>query len=181
VLVVRGPGLPAAAAEIAGVASRYAGATVLDGGDASSGRMLAALDGCGLAHLAAHGAFRSDSPLFSSLRLADGPLTVHDLERLRRAPRRLVLPSCDSAQLAPAGADELLGLAAALLPLGTVGLVASVVPVNDDATAPLMLALHDGLRRGESMAEALRGARATAPADPVAQATARSFLALGAD
>jgi hypothetical protein len=120
VLVVRGPGLPGAAAETAGVAGRYAGATVLDGGDATSGRVLAALDGCGLAHLAAHGTFRSDSPLFSSLRLADGPLTVHDLERLRRAPRRLVLPSCDSAQLAPAGADELLGLAAALLPLGTV-------------------------------------------------------------
>jgi CHAT domain-containing protein len=37
----------------------------------------------GQAHVAAHGVFRADSPMFSSLRLADGPLTVHDLERLR--------------------------------------------------------------------------------------------------
>ena len=45
---------------------------------------MAALDGAGLAHVAAHGHFRADSPLFSSLELADGPLTVHDLERLQR-------------------------------------------------------------------------------------------------
>jgi hypothetical protein len=66
--------------------------------------------------------------MFSSLRLADGPLIVHDFDRLRRAPHRLILPACDSGRLAPAGADELLGLATALLPLGTVAMVASVVP-----------------------------------------------------
>ncbi|HEX3193779.1 MAG TPA: hypothetical protein VHS32_16525 [Streptosporangiaceae bacterium] len=38
-------------------------------------------------------------------------MTVHDLERLRRAPFRLILPSCESGLLVPAGADELLGLA----------------------------------------------------------------------
>ena len=32
--------------------------------------------------------FRADSPLFSSLRLDDGQLTVYDLERLHRGPRR---------------------------------------------------------------------------------------------
>ena len=35
-----------------------------------------------LAHVAAHGHFRAESPLFSSLDLADGPLAVHDFERL---------------------------------------------------------------------------------------------------
>jgi tetratricopeptide (TPR) repeat protein len=179
-LAVRGPGLPAAGAEVAVIAGRYPGATVLDGAAATADRVLAALDGCALAHLAAHGTFRADSPLFSTLELADGPLTGHDLERLDRAPHRLVLPSCESARLAPAGADELLGLAAALLPLGTAGLVASVVPVDDAATARLMLALHERLADGADLAEALRGARATAPADPVAQATAWSFLAIGA-
>jgi len=181
VLAVRGPGLPAAAAETAAIAGMYEGATVLEGAAATAERVLAALDGCALAHLAAHGTFRADSPLFSALQLSDGPLTVHDLERLPRAPHRLVLPSCDSARLAPAGADELLGLTAALLPLGTVGLVASVVPVDDQATAELMLGLHRRLCRGATMAEALAAARAALPAaDPVAQATGWSFLALGA-
>ena len=42
------------------------------------------------------------------------------------------------------------------MPLGTVALVASVVPVNDEATAGLMQRLHRGLRDGRSMAGALQ-------------------------
>jgi len=82
--------------------------------------------------------------------------------------------------LAPAGADELLGLAHCLAPLGTAGLVASVVPVNDQATAALMTALHKHLRGGASLAQALRDARDGTGGDPVLAAAARSFLALGA-
>jgi CHAT domain-containing protein len=180
VLVVGGPGLRTDAAELASIAGMYDRVTVLRGASATATRVLAALDGAWLAHVAAHGTFRADSPLFSSLRMDDGPLTVHDFERLRRAPHRLVLPSCDSAQLATAGADELLGLTAALLPLGTVGIVASVGPVNDEATVGLMLALHDGLRRGMTTARALRDARVATATDPLATATGWSFVALGA-
>jgi len=106
-------------------------------------------------------------------------MTVHDLERLRRAPFRLILPSCESGLLAPAGADELLGLATALLPLGTAGIVAGVVAVNDAATVPLMVGLHDELRAGRSLAEALNAARRGLPDDPVLLATAWSFIAIG--
>jgi CHAT domain-containing protein len=80
--------------------------------------VLAALDGAGTAHIAAHGTFRADSPLFSALHFDDDPLAVYDLEQLHAAPRRLVLPTCDSGRLAPAGADELLGLTSSLIPLG---------------------------------------------------------------
>ncbi|HEY2285450.1 MAG TPA: CHAT domain-containing protein [Streptosporangiaceae bacterium] len=181
-VIVAGPALTAGAAEVAAVARMYDGATVLAGADATAARVMAALDGSGLAHIAAHGTFRSDSPLFSSLRLADGPLIVHDLERLRRPPYRLILPCCDSARLAAAGADELLGLTAALLPLGTAVIVASVGPVNDAAAAGLMIALHEGLRQGLSTAQALAGVRRAAErdGDPAAVATAWSFVALGA-
>jgi hypothetical protein len=176
---VRGPGL-GVGSEVPALAAEYARATVLGSGTATAGAVLAALDGAGLAHIAAHGTFRADSPLFSSLRMDDGPLTVHDLERLRRAPYRVILSSCDSGVLAPAGADELLGLAHTLAPLGTAGIVASVVPVNDQATAALMLVLHRQLRRGASLAEALRDARDAVAADPLLAATAWSFIALGA-
>lgn len=176
---VRGPGL-GVGSEVPALAAEYAHATVLGSGTATAGAVLAALDGAGLAHIAAHGTFRADSPLFSSLRMDDGPLTVHDLERLRRAPYRVILSSCDSGVLAPAGADELLGLAHTLAPLGTAGIVASVVPVNDQATAALMLVLHRQLRRGASLAEALRDARDAVAADPLLAATAWSFIALGA-
>lgn len=183
VVLVRGPGLASEGAEVPQLAADYAidcEPVVLGGGTATVAQVLSAIDGARLVHIAAHGTFRADSPLFSSLRLDDGPLTVYDLERLRRGPRHLVLSSCDSGVIAPAGANELLGLASSLIPLGTAGIVASVVPVNDAAVVPLMLALHRGLRRGASLAEALRDARQGSESDPVAAATGWSFVCLGA-
>jgi tetratricopeptide (TPR) repeat protein len=180
VVLVRGPGLGTWGGEVPALAAEYGNATVLESGSATAARVLEAVDGAPLVHVAAHGTFRADSPLFSSLRMDDGPLTVHDFERLRCAPYRLVLPACDSGLLAPAGADELLGLASSLMPLGTVGIVASVVRVNDKAVAELMLALHRRLRSGTTLAESLRDARASAGDDPVQVATGWSFIALGA-
>ena len=97
--------------------------------------------------------------MFSSILLDDGPLTVHDFERLGRAPYQLVLASCDSGMAAPVGADELLGLVSSLVPLGAAGIVASILPVNDLAVVPLMLALHEALQRGAPLAGALLAAR----------------------
>lgn len=181
VVLIRGPGLASQGAEVPQLAADYAGEVeiVLGDGTATAARVLNAIDGARLVHIAAHGTFRADSPLFSALRLDDGPLTVYDLERLRRGPRQLVLSSCDSGVVAAAGADEVLGLASSLIPLGTTAIVASVVPVNDAAVVPLMVALHRELRRGASLAEALRDARHGAESDPVAAATASSFICLG--
>ncbi|MFF4018628.1 CHAT domain-containing protein [Streptomyces sp. NPDC001843] len=179
-VLVRGPGLATGGAEVPELADRYGNATVLEGDDAQVPRVLGELDGAALAHLAAHGTFRADSPLFSSLRMADGPLIVHDFERLGRSPYRIILSSCDTARLASVGADELLGLVTALLPLGTAGVVASSAPVNDAAVVPLMLALHKGLDSGLCLAEALRDARAALPGDAVHQATGWAFAAFGA-
>jgi CHAT domain-containing protein len=179
-VLVYGPELGSGRAEVRTLARHYGAAIVLGDGTATAERVLAAIDGARLAHIAAHGIFRSDSPLFSSLLLDDGPLTVYDVEGLRRAPYRLVLPACESGVQAPAGADELLGLAAALLPRGTTGIVASVVRVNDEAASRVMLALHASLRQGGSLAEALRDARRAVAGDPVALAAGWSFVALGA-
>jgi tetratricopeptide (TPR) repeat protein len=179
VALIVGPGLETAGAEVPLLASRYVGATVLGHGTATAENVLKALDGAWLAHIAAHGTFRADNPLFSALRLDDGPLNVHDFERLRRAPYRLVLSSCSSGVAAPVGADELLGLVSSVIPLGAGGILASVVPVNDRAAVPLMVALHDALRDGASLPEALLKARTETCGDPVSLATALSFIALG--
>ncbi|MFD9429614.1 CHAT domain-containing protein [Streptomyces sp. NPDC060002] len=179
-VLVRGPGLATGGAEVPEVAGRYGRPIVLEQADAHVARVLQELDGAALAHIAAHGTFRGDSPMFSSLRMADGPLIVHDFERLARSPYRIILSSCDTARLASVGADELLGLVTALLPLGTAGVLASSAPVNDAAVVPLMLALHKGVSAGLSLAEALRDARAALPDDAVHQATGWAFTAFGA-
>lgn len=179
VVLVGGPRLLTGDAEVRHLVRHYPDAMVLADGDATADRVMAAMDGAWLVHMAAHGTFRGDSPLFSAIELDDGPLTVYDLERLKQAPYRVVLSSCSSAIGVAVGADELLGLVSALISLGSAGVVASVVPVNDPATVPLMTALHDHLRAGSDLAGALTLARHAVSDDPVAQATAYSFIALG--
>ena len=176
-----GPGLETSGAELPAVATLYEDVTVLAGKDATAADVLNALEGMWLAHLAAHGTFRADSPMFSSLRMHDGPLTVYDFEQLDRAPYRLILPSCDSGAQAPAGADELLGLVSSLLQLGTAGVIAAIVPLNDRAVVPVMVELHRRLASGQNLAAAMSGVRQKLRgADPVQYATAASLLALGA-
>lgn len=179
VTFVVGPGLTGGAGEVEQLAKQYPGATVLGHGTATADRVLQALDGSWLAHIAAHGSFRSDNPLFSALELDDGPLTVHDFERLNQAPYRLILPSCDSGIGAPVGADELLGLVSSLVPLGSAGILAALVPINDEATVPVMVALHAALRSGAGLPQALLMARTEVAADPLAAATGYSFTAFG--
>jgi hypothetical protein len=181
VLLLAAPGLGSGGSEVPKLARRHVGATVLRGKRATVEAALAGLDGASLAHVAAHGNFRQDSPLFSSLEMADGSLSVYELERLKRAPYRLVLSACESGVLAPVGADELLGLASALFSMGTAGLVCSIAEVNDDATAALMVDLHDHLlaHPREGLAGALLAARRAAQGDPTREATAAAFLALG--
>jgi CHAT domain-containing protein len=179
VALVIGPGLGGTAAEVAKIALGYPDTVVLADGQATADRTLAALDGAWTAHVAAHGVFRADNPLFSSLQLDDGPLTVYDLGRLRRAPLRMVLSSCESGVAVHVGADELLGMVSALVPFGTASLLASVVPVNDGATVGFMVAFHEQVLAGSSFADALVVARERAADDPVAAATALSFVALG--
>jgi len=178
VVLVGGPGLSTGAEEVSRLAELYPDADVLTGGAATCERVLAAMDGAWLVHVAAHGTFRADSPLLSALELDDGPLTVYDLEQLGRAPHRVVLSSCSSAVGAPSGADELLGVVGALMALGSVGVVASVVPVDDPGTVPFMVALHR-LLADRWLGAALRDARQTVADDPTARCAAESFVALG--
>jgi tetratricopeptide (TPR) repeat protein len=180
VTLARGPGLASEGAELSLIAPFYDDVTMLAGSEATAEKVLYALDGAWLGHIAAHGNFRADSPLFSSLHMYDGPLTVYDFEQLHRAPYRLVLSSCDSGVLAPAGANELLGLVSSLLPLGTAGIIAAIVPLNDQAVVPVMVDLHRYLRSGQTLAESLYSVRRRLGDDPIQQATAASLMALGA-
>ena len=131
-------------------------------GPAPPRRPLHCADGAVLAHIACHGHFRSDSPLFSSLELADGPLNVYELQTLRQAPDMVVLSACDLATSDLHPGDEVLGLAAALLAMGTRTIIASVVPVPDAGVKRLMLAFHRNLLAGDKPAVALARAQSRA-------------------
>ena len=176
VVLVRGPHLRHAGVEIGAISSMYPGQLTLTGRAATATAVLQALDGATIAHLACHGRFRSDSPLFSSLELADGPLNAYELQQVRRAPELIVLSACDLAVSSTHPGDELLGFAAALLDMGTRTIIASVMPVPDAPAKRLMSDLHLQLVAGASPAVALAHAQAGLPAH---ESALNGFICLG--
>jgi tetratricopeptide (TPR) repeat protein len=178
-LVAAGPGLPGADTEVAAIAALYQ-VTALAGAAATVEAVTTGLDGARLAHLAAHGRIHPNNPLFTSLTFADGPLTVYDVEQLRQAPQLVVLAACDVGRSAVRAGDELLGLSAAFLALGTRHVIASVVPAPDVETAPFMIAFHRLLARGVPVTPALAHAQTQlGHSHPAAIAAAAGFVSIG--
>jgi CHAT domain-containing protein len=179
--VAAGPDLPGARAEASAVAALY-GTEPLLGRAASTAAVAAALGAVRIAHVAAHGNVHPRNPLFSAIRLDDGPFTVYELERVRWAPELVVLSSCNVGRAAVTAGGELLGLTATFLGRGTHQVVASVMPVPDAETAPLMTTFHELLLTGRSAAAALAEAQARAdPDDLDAVAAAAGFVCLGSE
>ena len=181
VVAVAGPGLPGAEREAREVARLHPGGRSFVGSDATVGRVLEAALEATVLHLAAHGDLRTDNPMFSSLRMVDGPLTCYDLERLHTAPSTVVMSACSSGSGRAEVADETLGLGSTLLALGATSVIAPLFAVPDDETRPLMVDLHGRMAAGLAPAEALAAAQiATDVTDVRATATAAAFVAYGA-
>jgi hypothetical protein len=175
--VITGPGLEHARREAAAVRGVRPEAEVLI--DASVEAALKALDRVATAHISCHGQFRSDSPMFSSLRLADGPLTVYDIEALGSPPALVVLPACNAGAAAVSVGNEVVGTAAALLGAGVGAVIAPLTNVNDAATVQVMELLHRELAAGRTPPAALARTRAgLGRAEPTVRASAASFVCL---
>lgn len=180
VVVVAGPGLPGASAEALAVAGIHPGATLLTGRSASSSRLGAVIGDATTCHIAAHGTLRPDNPLFSSLLLDDGPLTVLDLEQIGGTPRHVVLAACDSGISKVTPGQEILGLTATLLARQTATVVAPIVSIDDAETTELMVGYHRRLSAGAPPAQALAEQQAAHGHDDLrARVTAGAFVCLG--
>jgi hypothetical protein len=160
VVVAAGPDLDRAAEEVAAVASLWPGASTLEGDAARGASVVAAAAGASVVHVAAHGHHEPANPLFSALRLADGPLFGYDLTSLASPPAHVVLSACDLGRAVPRPGDEVLGMTAALLHTGTSAVVASVTRVNDDVACEVVVDYHRRLRGGLAPSVALAGALA---------------------
>lgn len=107
-------------------------------------------------HLACHGQFRPENPLFSSLRLADGHITVRDICGLKLRARIVTLSACETGVNKVFAGEEILGLARGFLSAGAESLVLSLWTVNDAATARMMREFYAEVISGKSASEALR-------------------------
>ena len=165
-LLVAGPDLAHAAAEVTAIAKIYPGTRPLLAESATVSAALLGLDGCPLAHLAAHGHDERENFLFSRLDLADGPLMAYDVQQLAAPPGQVILSACDVGRSVVRPGEELLGFTAALLYIGTATVIASVARVADEAAVGIMTAYHQRLAAGIGPAGALAEAGAAEPFSP---------------
>jgi tetratricopeptide (TPR) repeat protein len=165
VTLVAGPELPGAIEEVESLARLHAAARRITPPASTADAVADALADADLAHLACHGMLRSDNPMFSSLMLSDGPMTVQELYSRGLAPHRLVLASCESGTQASYAGDEVLGFVGALLARGTAGVLASAAVVPDVPAVDLMTSVHRHLAGGSTLARALHAARAAQDTD----------------
>lgn len=185
VAALGGPGLRHTVDELTGIGSAWRHADASGGGGraaapagaplgggrchlevattATSAEVVEALRSATVVHLAAHGHHEEQNPLFSSLRLSDGPVFAHELPR-PIAAEHVVLSACDVGRSRMRVGDEPLGLTAALLALGARSVVAAVAPVPDEAAAAAMVAYHARLAAGQDAASALAATIVDVPA-----------------
>jgi CHAT domain-containing protein len=144
---------------VAAVAGRFPGATVRVDAAATRGCLFDEAAGHDLIHLACHGVFRADNPLYSALRLHDGWLPAVEAIRLPAGGALVTLSACESGLAGVLRGDEVLGLARAFLGAGAAGVVVSLWLAQDVTTAALMARWYEhltttGTRPGAALREA---------------------------
>jgi CHAT domain-containing protein len=153
-----GPGLTEAVAEVREVADAWSGTaetTAATGADATRARLEEGLRSATVLHVAAHGSHQRQSPLFSSLQLADGALFAYEVGAV--APH-VVLSACELGQATTRPGDEALGWTRVLLQLGARCVIAGVSQVADDRAREVMVDYHRRLSHGDDAATALAAA-----------------------
>jgi len=166
VLAVAGPDVNGGADEVTTIAGMHSGAGLLLGAAATGEAVLAQLPQGGLLHVAAHGHHEPQSPLFSCMQLADGPLYGYDIAPSPSLPDHVVLSSCDVGRNDVRPGGEPLGFAAALLRSGVSTVVAGVGRIADSVAAQTMVGYHERLLAGDGPAVALAAAITTADGAP---------------
>ena len=176
VTVVAGPGLHRAEDEAVRVQRAWGGSGLLRGEAATTGGVGTALAAADVVHVAAHGTHQQESPLFSSVRLADGPFYAYEIDAEDVVAGCVVLSSCEAGLRTVGPGDEGLGLTSVLLHLGAQSVLAGVARVSDDSAVGVMELVHRAMAGGVDSATALAMAQAECT-DPHAPAP---FVCFGA-
>ena len=96
--------------------------------------------------------------MFSSFKLADGPITALDLFSVACETNLVSLSGCQSGVNEVTGGDDLLGFMRGFLYAGARSLLLSLWNVNDESTAALMAHFYQEWQKGATKSSALRSA-----------------------
>lgn len=111
-----------------------------------------------LIHIATHGYFRQDNPMFSGIKLGDSLLSLYDLYQIELPARLITLSGCATGLNVVAAGDELLGLTRGLLAGGASTLMLSLWDVHDQTTAVLMKVFYENFQAGGDVSKSLKKA-----------------------
>jgi CHAT domain-containing protein len=145
-------------AEVQSVASILPKTELFLGGQATAEVLKTKGAQSALLHIATHGTYRQDNPMFSGIRLGDGYLNLYDLYQMRLSARHVTLSGCATGMNFVAAGDELLGLQRGLFCAGAGSLLLSLWDVHDRSTAELMQAFYKGFTESSDMASSLQAA-----------------------
>jgi CHAT domain-containing protein len=140
------------------VASALPEARLFLGADASEETLRAHGGDARFVHIATHGLFRYDNPMFSSLQLGGSRLSLFDLYQLELHAELVTLSGCGTGLNVVEGGDELLGLVRGLLYAGSQAALVTLWDVNDQSTARFMRHFYGRLPTSASKAVALKQA-----------------------
>jgi CHAT domain-containing protein len=155
-------GVPDAAApfiqqEVETIASTLPDSKLLMGAEATAGALRTHGFSSRTIHIATHGYFRQDNPLFSGIKLADSVVSLYDLYKYRLPAELITLSGCATGMNVIAGGDELLGLVRGLFAAGAGSLLLTLWDVDDESTAEFMASFYERRLKGMSSPAALQG------------------------
>ncbi|HUJ32338.1 MAG TPA: CHAT domain-containing tetratricopeptide repeat protein [Candidatus Acidoferrum sp.] len=149
---------PLIAQEVASIAAVLPGAELVVGAEAGEAALRREGMHSRIIHIATHGNFRQDNPMFSGIRIGSSYLNLYDLYQLKLEAKLVTLSGCATGLNVVAAGDELLGLIRGLLYAGAESLLLTLWDVNDRSTAEFMTAFYASVSRGDSKTAALRNA-----------------------
>jgi CHAT domain-containing protein/tetratricopeptide (TPR) repeat protein len=160
ILGVPDPQAPQIADEVRAVAAVLPGSQVFMGAMATDEVLREYGAESRFVHIATHGYFRQDNPMFSSISLGNTHLSLFDLYQLNLPCELITLSGCGTGLNVVVGGDELLGLVRGLLYAGTQGVLVTLWDVNDQSTAEFMEHFYRALQVNPNKAHAVQSAMA---------------------
>ena len=152
-------GTPGIESELRALGSIFPDAVILAGSNATRDNLMRFAPQARFLHLASHGYFRRDNPMFSFLKLADSRLNFYNLLNLNLDAEMVTLSACHTGVNTVFPGDELHGLMRGFLYAGAPALIMSLWAVNDSSTSDLMREAYSQIRMGASKRTALRRAQ----------------------
>jgi tetratricopeptide (TPR) repeat protein len=181
--VIVGPAVTGADGEILAVGSLQLDVSIAAGPGATAATVRSMFGSADLVHVAAHGTFRSDHPMLSTLRLVDGDASLYDTVPDRVATRMVVLSSCEGGAHGSSDGSEVLGLGAVMLARGAASVLAPLTVVRELECAEFVADVYAELATGEPIGAAVAAVRQRWLSDDDLSrwAVASSFTCFGSD